>query len=79
MKRVWFLAVLIYLFCGALTYGAALASFQHQFGIDDDIERAMCRQDMGVAAMFSLLPPAWFVTFFLSGFYQDGFQWRCER
>ena len=71
IPTVWALAWLV-------TYPALLADHQNSAGISRAIERQFCRKDAGTSAFMALLPPAWISTPFLTGFYENGFQFTCE-
>lgn len=34
------------------------------------------RKDLAVNAFFALMPPSWFASPFMTGFYRDGFDWK---
>ena len=58
-----------------VTWGATLAEFQRNpvFGRPEN-----CRHDLGFAVGWSLLPPAWVLWPFTTGFAEYGFQWTCD-
>jgi hypothetical protein len=52
-----------------LNAGAVLAYFDRKF---PTINGEMYRENQGFAWLFSTFPPWWFVTAFISGFYEQG-------
>jgi hypothetical protein len=67
----------IFIYGWSVTYPAVLADVQAMW-IDKDMAAGHCRKDMGFAMGWSLLPPAWVVAPFLTGFYEHGFKWNCS-
>lgn len=71
---------MIYLFLAPLiivTYGSLLAYMQSIWMPEE--RDAYFRRDMGICALFALLPPAWFLHPFITGFYEHGLQFTRRR
>lgn len=66
--------VVVYLCMSCFTYATLLANIRGMF---PDIDRDQCRFDMGMSALYGLLPPAWVLAPFLSGFYEHGLELSC--
>ena len=64
--------VMLWPICSYFNTGFVLADCYHAWGEHGDLQRKHFREDVGFAAVISLIPPTWFLTPFLTGFYQHG-------
>ncbi len=70
----------VVLACWLVTYGA---QFAHLCSLGPSLtsERGI-REDLGFSIVMAVLPPAWLVVPFITGFYYDGFAWtpnQCRK
>jgi hypothetical protein len=77
-RRIIF--VIGWLFCSWIAAGAWTASFQHQFGRHSSIPVETCRESLANGWGWGLAggPFSATASIFLTGFYENGFQWTCE-
>lgn len=71
--------ITIWMTLSVITYGAIFAGFQGALNAFPQMQRNLCRQDMGQAALLSLIPVTWVIAPFMTGFYEHGFKWTCEE
>jgi len=76
-RRIAPFAVVLWLLCGVPSYGMWLAYFQAQWDSPQQAAKH-CREDAGAGALTILGGPiTTTVYFFLEGFAEHGFKWRC--
>jgi len=63
--------VLIYIAAYLWTAGALFADFQHD---SEGLPGGWYRRDLGIAMFLAVMPPVWFMTPFMTGFYQYGWK-----
>lgn len=74
-KIITVVSVVGYFAMWTVTWSAALADLQGHYP-----SNARCRQDMAFAMGWSLIPVApWIVAPFVTGFYEHGFKFSCEK
>lgn len=71
--RVWPFILAFFFVMWMLTWPALLADLQ-SISRSKDTKCERYRSNLGHATLFALLPPVWFITPFITGFYEHGFQ-----
>ena len=69
-----FLIVFVWAVGFFITYPALLANVQAIFKDSPELAAERLAENRGVAMLFALIPVAWLMTPFLTGFYKYGFK-----
>lgn len=76
----WVILVFIWVVCGVLTFGMALADFQAMSVGYPELRQQQYREDAAMALLFSIFGPiGLFVGFCCSGFAEHGLMYRRKR
>lgn len=59
-----------------ITYGGIFGAWENNSGF---FRIHTCRENMSFSLLISAIPPTWILAPFMTGFYEDGFKFYCEK